>query len=1320
MYPLKGDQEKNRHELMAELEEYRQQLKQKQTHISDLEYQLRECKRNHSFVLNTNTIGYCILDRTGTIIEANDELARLTGYSDNRRIINRDILHFISSEDEEVFVSHLNICHEIGEIHNIEFHFQWPNGDTLSVEMNGSLYAEHHNQSIILFCRDISERKAIERAARESELHFKQLAENIEDVFWLTDWPMNKLIYLCPIFEKIWGVSTDEVLNDISRWWSAVHPDDHQRVIESFMNEVAAGTYDIEYRICRLDGGIRWIHDRGFPITNERGEVIRIAGIAKDITAQKQHVEELQSAYEQLAASEQQLRAANQQLTASEQQLLSANQQLKAGEQQLQAANRQLRESERKMATLLSNLPGMAYRCLNDRDWTMEFVSNGVQELTGYEADELIENRLLSFNQLLSAGDRQRIWDLTQEALREKRSFKFEYQITTKTGETKWVWEKGRGIYNSNGELIALEGFITDISDRKEYEKTLQDKERELLLIADNVPALISYVDNEYYYRFVNQGYEKAFNRTREDMVDKPVAQILPVEEFAEALPYVEKALRGEDVRYEMIRTINQQKRWMDIRYVPDTSQNGQVDGFYVLINDITDIKQASDAIKRSEERFRSLVETSSDLIWEISLDDTFTYLSPKVRDLIGYEPQELIGKKVLDYMPEDEARRVAKIVNKLKTELAPFTQEEKRFLHRDGHEVILQTSGVPVVDSQGNLRGYRGIDRDITEQKILEEERNRLTAIIEASTDFIGTASSDLRVLYINPGGRKMLGIGLEEDITETLLSDYYPQWVQEIIQNEGIPTAIREGSWIKETAFKTRDGREIPVSSSIIVHTNEQGDMLYLSTITRDISDIKEAEKALLESEGRYRSLVENSPISILVHCNDRIVYVNPKALDVLGASSEQDLLGKDALSIVHPESREIARQRMAILYNKEIPEDLVEQKFIRLDGKIIVAEIKSTPIDYQGKPASQVAFIDITERKKIEKALQEREATLQTLLQAAPIGIGFVSYPERTLGWTNLKLSEMTKMSNEELDHIPAEKLYPSREEFERVGKLKHPLVKKTGVGSVETQFKQKNGNVLDILLSSAAIDKNNIESGLVFTALDITEKKKAEAKIVLYQQQLKSLAVEMSRTEEKERRQIAADLHDNIGQMLVLSKMNVQMIQQTNPRPNAEQLKLLNQMVEQLDDAIHYVHSLLYRLSTPILYELGLEAALEWQLEQFYQRYNLKYKYSCDESPKPLTDEVRSVLFQGGKELMTNVIKHAQASLIDVVIKRMEDEIHIIVKDDGIGFQSNKTERSTSGFGLFNISERLDNLGGRLEIASHPEQGTEITLIAPLQK
>lgn len=150
------------------------------------------------------------------------------------------------------------------------------------------------------------------------------------------------------------------------------------------------------------------------------------------------------------------------------------------------SAEQKLREKERRLSTLMANLPGMAYRCRNDKNWTMEFVSNGCRDLTGYPPADLLLNRHVSYGDLIHPEDRQNVWETIQTALSQKKHFLLEYRIISKNKDEKWVWEKGCGVYSTDGECLAVEGFIIDNTVRKKTEDTLRESEQKYRYLIEN------------------------------------------------------------------------------------------------------------------------------------------------------------------------------------------------------------------------------------------------------------------------------------------------------------------------------------------------------------------------------------------------------------------------------------------------------------------------------------------------------------------------------------------------------------------------------------------------------------------------------------------------------------------------------------------------------------------------------------------------------------------------------------------------------------------------------------------------------------------
>ncbi len=265
-------------------------------------------------------------------------------------------------------------------------------------------------------------------------------------------------------------------------------------------------------------------------------------------------------------------------------------------------------------------------------------------------------------------------------------------------------------------------------------------------------------------------------------------------------------------------------------------------------------------------------------------------------------------------------------------------------------------------------------------------------------------------------------------------------------------------------------------------------------------------------------------------------------------------------------------------------------------------------------------------------------------------------------------------------------------------------------------IEYRFKKKDGQWIwlqDRSLGTYEREGKRYADGL-FT--DITKRKQAERQIHKFQKRLRSLTSQISLTGEQERRRLAVFLHDQVGQTLAVIRLKLAAIQKP---PTDGYSKQVANIMELVDQAIQGTRSLTFDLSPPILYELGLEAALEWLAEQFQKQHDITFKFEDDGQPKPLSDASRGLLFMAVRELLVNVVKHAQAKNVDISISQESGKLRVIVQDDGVGFNDSQIEEQTDGFGLFSIRERLRHIDGNFILKSHRGHGTCVSLVAPLE-
>jgi PAS domain S-box-containing protein len=364
----------------------------------------------------------------------------------------------------------------------------------------------------------------------------------------------------------------------------------------------------------------------------------------------------------------------------------------------------------------------------------------------------------------------------------------------------------------------------------------------------------------------------------------------------------------------------------------------------------------------------------------------------------------------------------------------------------------------------------------------------------------------------------------------------------------------------------------------------------------------------------------------------------------------------------------------------------------------------------------------MMDITARKQAEEALRQSRDFLKHLTSAVPDAIFAVKMPERTIIWANDSFNVMGYEPDEYIGQT-TKKFYVNPEDYDAVGRLQQDAIRK-GDDMIRTEVMvlRKDGRVIPAELTATYYREGGKLSQITAFVRDISERKQAEKKILDYQQRLKALASQLTIAEEKERRAIAAALHDHVGQSLALAR-----IQLASARKSTSDSKLadkLDDISDTLIESLEDTQKLMLELSSPTMHELGLSSAIsEWLEVQIESRHGLKTEFIAnipDNRRKMLDSDIRTILFRNVRELVVNVVKHARANKVRVRLEDRSPSIRIIVEDDGIGFDPRATTQAgirTGGFGLFSVEELMADLGGSLRIVSEPGKGCTAILSAP---
>jgi PAS domain S-box-containing protein len=647
--------------------------------------------------------------------------------------------------------------------------------------------------------------------------------------------------------------------------------------------------------------------------------------------------------------------------------------------------------------------------------------------------------------------------------------------------------------------------------------------------------------------------------------------------------------------------------------------------------------------------------------------------------------------------------------------------------------------------------------ERSLRIEKALRESEERYRSLVKQSSDGVYIFDpKTAKILEANDQFKKMLGYK-EEEIAGLSLYDIVI--LEKKVIEASIKKVLRDGIYIYGLRhYRCKNGSAIDVEiSATLIH---YGEVQVVMVNLRNITERRRAEKKLETQATQLQEQEELLDIAddaiIVLDMEDRIIFWNHGAVERYGWTKDEvrGRVGHELLHTVFPqplseiksELRSGGRWEGELVQIKRSGEKIVVESRWALrcdnqDNPIAIMEINN---DITERKQAQVALqkakddlelrvaertaelqnandrllIELNRRKRIEEMLQKGAERYRNLFVNSPLGIYRISTDGqilmanptliRMLGYSSFE--ELTLTGPKRRDYEPSYLRKKIRDRLEKEGKIR----------GFETKWRKPDKSIMFVRENARAIRAP--DGTLLYfegTVEDITEQKKAEEKIQSYQKQLRSLASDLSLAEEQERRRIATMLHDHIGQILAISKIKLGALLQSAAHDGF--LEPLEEVREHVEQAIQFTRSLTFELSPPILYDLGLESALEWLTEQIKEQHGISCDFETDNKPKPVRDEIRIVLFSAVRELLMNVAKHALAQTAKVTIRRVNENIVVHVADNGTGFTVSKMNfylDENKGFGLFSIRERLRHLGGQMDVRSAKGRGTRVILTAPL--
>jgi len=609
----------------------------------------------------------------------------------------------------------------------------------------------------------------------------------------------------------------------------------------------------------------------------------------------------------------------------------------------------------------------------------------------------------------------------------------------------------------------------------------------------------------------------------------------------------------------------------------------------------------------------------------------------------------------------------------------------------------------------------------NITEQKRAEEalrqSEEKFRTLIENADDNIARYDRDARLIYLNPK--------LEAFLAATSGKRYGKTPTEE--PPDGTYIATGEPGTCDLTFPDGAGGKQYHFVK-MVAERNTRGEIVGVLAIGRDITERKQAEEQIIELTAtlEHRVVERTTELQQALAFNEGIINALPDMLfEMDGKGTYLNVWTKDETLL-----RERKRELLGHTAREVLPQKAADTLLFALDqadhigvsfGRVLRLQLPQgrrwfeLSVSRKGDGHFLVISRDVTERIRQQDLLREKEQEFRTLAENSPDNIARydtqcrVSYLNpsfcRALGLTESPVgksaSEIHQQQTEYLKKIA--QVLESGEEAE---------INLTRLNAVEREryyhvrFVAERGPDGEI-------------RGVLAIGRDITENKRVEQELYEKQQRLNDLALELALSEQRERRRIASDLHDHLGQDLVLTKIKIGSLDKTELAE--KQKNLLGDIRRLTESSIDRVRSMTKQLCPPVLESAGLEAALKWLARQIENDYDLQIAFFDDHDNKPVPWEFQLELYNSVRELLINIAKHAGTATVCLSIGREADRLVIKVEDDGFGFDVDTVQGNPAidGFGLYTINHRITHMNGSFKIQSSPGSGTQITIKIPLE-
>ena len=761
-----------------------------------------------------------------------------------------------------------------------------------------------------------------------------------------------------------------------------------------------------------------------------------------------------------------------------------------------------LHESKMRFRDLIENVIEGYYE--TDLNGNFTYFNNAVVKSTGFSKEELTG---MNFREYTDADEADKIHQVFSEVYKTGASGQIlEYDVIRKDGSRMAVETSVHLLRHASGTPYGFYGILRDRTAQKKAEEALQQSEesyRSVLELAPDVITVSKLEDGRYLQ--VNDAFCKLTGYKAEEAIGRTAAELNIYanpddrSQLLRSLPR-QGQLEGREVRFRTKAGVVLDAL-LSARQIEFAGQQCML----TIVANITSLKKAQEALRKSEENYRNILQTMEEGYYEVDLSGRLTFFNAALCRMHGYAPEEMMGIENRCYMSAETAERVYKAFNKVFRTGTPTQVLDYEITRKDGSIGIQESSVVLLKDEQGQPIGFCGIARDRTEQKKAEQALQQSEQNLRITLDSIGDAviATDVNgdVVRMNPVAEALTGWSLQQARGLHLSNIFH------IIHESGrkpienpVAKVLRERKIVglgNSALLISRDGTARPISDSAAPILTPSGDLAGVVLVFRDVTEKRKVEKALRESEEKYRSILEEMEEGYYeIDLQGNFTYFN-EAMRRLYGYSDAELWGMNYKKYVFPERTREIKRLFHKIFRTGVPARILDYEIIRKDGSICMIEMSAYPLRDQA--GQMIGFWGIsrdrTERRRAEMALQESEAKLRSIFENAAVGIAYYTTEGKFIR-VNKGFCDLVGYAAKELSGMKAIDLtHPDDCEIETDASAKLLEAKKRSY-TLEKRLISKGGAVLWARTSvSLVLGDQNEPMYFIAVLENITERKKA---------------------------------------------------------------------------------------------------------------------------------------------------------------------------------------------------------------------------------